>query len=107
MESPNPPHTGAHAYRVAVFGGDARQERRFKHLDEVVFYPGAGCGGPHHAQRLIESIRHGGLSHIFILARWNGHSATRRISDVARRCGVPVTILVGVQIRRLISSQEE
>ncbi|MDB4929957.1 MAG: hypothetical protein JWM10_2441 [Myxococcaceae bacterium] len=100
MERPDSSSLLARAVRVAVFGGDARQERRFRHLGEVAFYPAAGCGGPHHAQRLLDSIRHGGVDRVFILARWNGHSASGRVRDVARRHGVPVTILAGVQAPR-------
>lgn len=91
--------------RIAVFGGDARQERRFEHLRDVAFYPAAGCCGPHHAQRLVDSIRHGGVDRVFILVRWNSHSGTHRIRDVARAHGVPVTMLVGVQTPGIVRSK--
>lgn len=83
--------------RIAVFGGDARQARRFKHLDGVICYPAAGCGGSRHAQRLADSIRHGGVDRVFILVRWNSHSGTRLIRDVARAHGVPVMLLAGTR----------
>ncbi len=106
MEHPDSSAPQARAGRVAVFGGDARQKRRFQHLGEVAFYPAAECGGPHHAQRLIDSIRHGGVVRVFILARWNGHSTSGRVRDVARRHGVPVTILTGVQAPRIDASKK-
>ena len=84
--------------RIAVFGGDSRQARRFRHVPDAVFYPAGGCAGPHHAQRLIDSIRHGGVDRILILVRWNGHSATRRIREVARAHAVPVTMIAGIQV---------
>lgn len=107
MERPDSSAPAARAGRVAFFGGDARQQRRFGHIAGSVFYPAAGCGGPHHANRLIESIRHGGVTHVFILARWNGHSGTNRVRDVARAHGIPVTILAGAREPRRVPSGGE
>lgn len=107
MEQPGHPPACSHSSHIAILGGDARQRRRFAHIVGATFYPSAGCSGPHHAERLIESIRHGGVSQVFILARWIGHSTSGRIRDVARRHGVPVSILVGAQALRLNSSSKE
>lgn len=107
MEQPGHPRVRTHSSHIAILGGDARQRRRFAHVVGATFYPSAGDGGPHHVQRLIESIRHGGVSQVFILARWIGHSASGRIRVVARRHGVPVSILAGVQAPRLNSSSNE
>lgn len=80
-----------HPMRVAVFGGDKRRER---HGDRCcVYFQSPRDGGNGELRRLEAAIRSGMITRVLILARWNGHAATRRLRRVCRTCGVPVSVV--------------
>lgn len=82
---PPPPHANAlnragnHAQAVKVTEPDERDS--------------GGFGGNGEARRLEHALRSGRIQKLFILARWNGHSATVRMRKVARAQGVEVVVV--------------
>ena len=79
--------------RVAVLGGDARQQRRWSELGTPVFFQGQRFGGNGQLRRLESALRSGTIDQVVILARWNGHSATAKVRRLCRSRGVPVTLV--------------
>ncbi len=86
----------APARRVAILGGDARQERRgtdFGELGEAVYFQGRRFGGNGELRRLEQAIRAGSFALVVILARWNAHAVTRKVLRLCRSRGVTVMIV--------------
>ena len=81
------------AGRVAVLGGDGRQEGRWAQLGEVDHFRGRRFGGNGELRRLERAIRAGSFALVVILARWNGHSATEKVMKLCRSRGVRVMIV--------------
>ena len=79
--------------RVAIFGGDARQQDRWNELGTPSFFQARRFGGNGELRRLESALRAGGFDHVVILARWNGHSATTKVRRLCKRRGVPVTVV--------------
>jgi hypothetical protein len=79
--------------RVALMGGDGRCPPRFEGIAAKDMFQGARFGGNGEARRLESALRSGGIRKLVILARWNGHSATRHIRKVARAHGVEVVVV--------------
>lgn len=79
--------------RVAVLGGDARQEGRWSDLGIPVYFQARRFGGNGELRRLESALRAGAIDHVVILARWNGHSATTKVRRLCRSRGVPVTLV--------------
>jgi hypothetical protein len=83
----------ARTSKVAVFGGDARQVGRWSKLGRPVHFSGPRHGGNGELRRLEGALRAGTVDHVVILARWNGHAATKRVRRLCRKRGVRVTIV--------------
>ena len=83
----------APARRVAILGGDARQEGRWSELGEAVYFQGRRFGGNGELRRLEQAIRAGSFALVVILARWNGHCATEKVMKLCRRRDVRVVIV--------------
>lgn len=86
----------ATARRVAILGGDARQEGRWSDLGEfgeAVYFQGRRFGGNGELRRLEQAIRAGSFALVVILARWNGHATTSKVLRLCRRRGVTVMIV--------------
>ncbi len=79
--------------RVAVLGGDARQEGRWLELGTPVYSQARRFGGNGELRRLESALRSGAIDRVVILARWNGHSATTKVRRLCRNRGVPVTVI--------------
>ena len=79
--------------RIAVFGGILSKVRN--HLGEtgVCCYGGAQHTGNGELQRLVAALRAGGVSEVWILWRWSGHSAVARLIDVCRTLGVAYALV--------------
>jgi hypothetical protein len=78
--------------RVAVVGGDGRQRERWQGDDRVVFFMAPRDGGNGELRRLEAALRAGSIDRVVILARWNGHAATRRVRRLCRARAVPVEV---------------
>ena len=50
-------------------------------------------GGNGELRRLERALKTGTYDHVFILARWNSHSTTRRVLNLCRRRHIPVTVI--------------
>jgi hypothetical protein len=74
--------------RIAVFGGDARQRRRWADASGVRFFQSRRGGGNGELRRLVATVRSRSVDLVVVLARWNGHSASRKLRRVCRRYGV-------------------
>ena len=74
--------------RIAVFGGDARQRRRWADAGGVRFFQSRCSGGNGELRRLVASVRARSVDLVVVLVRWNGHSATRKLRRICRQCGV-------------------
>ncbi len=82
----------ARAPRVAVLGGDGRfRAERLPGCDVRVFR-GRRSGGNGELRRLERALKAGSIDRVVVLARWNGHSETRRAMRICRRLGIPVTV---------------
>lgn len=79
--------------RVAVLGGDARQQGRWCELGTPTYFQARRFGGNGELRRLESALRAGTFDHVVILARWNGHSATTKVRRLCRSRGVPVTLV--------------
>jgi hypothetical protein len=79
--------------RVAVLGGDARQQGRWSELGTPTYFQARRFGGNGELRRLESALRAGTFDHVVILARWNGHSATTKVRRLCRSRGVPVTLI--------------
>ncbi len=79
--------------RVAVLGGDGR----FSHASlpgcDVRVFQAGRYGGNGELKRLEMALRAGGVDRLVVLARWNGHSATRAALRLCRKLGVPATVV--------------
>lgn len=78
--------------RVAVLGGDGRFDRHALSGCRVRVFQGRRAGGNGPLRRLESALRAGGVDHVIILARWNGHSATARVRRLCRQFGVPFEV---------------
>jgi hypothetical protein len=81
---------------IAVLGGDTRQERRwagFAGAGSVRFFGDRRCKGNGELRRLIAVVRARSVDLVVILARWNGHPATRVVRRFCRRAGVDVVVV--------------
>lgn len=89
----------ATARRVAILGGDARQEGRgtdfgeLGEFGEAVYFQGRRFGGNGELRRLEQAIRAGSFTLVVILARWNGHATTSKVLRLCRSRGVTVMIV--------------
>jgi hypothetical protein len=79
--------------RVAIFGGDDRQAERWAHFKGARFFASPKGGRNGELRRLTASLRARSIDLLLILARWNGHSATKQIRRLCRRLGVRVVIM--------------
>lgn len=78
--------------RIAVLGGDGRIVRGHRWPRKPRVYPSSRRSGARAVDRLEQSIRAGGTDRVIILARFVGHSATRRIRRVCAQAGVAVEL---------------
>lgn len=81
------------ARRVAILGGDSRQEGRWSELGEAVYFQGRRFGGNGELRRLERALRAGSFALVVILARWNGHAVTSKVLRLCRSRGVTVMIV--------------
>ena len=83
--------------RIAVLGGDGRLPGKVTTAlpanAQVFHYASTHNGGDGEARNLAQAIQNGGIDWVWILARWNGHTATRRIRRLCRRFEIPVKII--------------
>ena len=79
--------------RIAVFGGILSKVRNHLVETRVCCYGGAQHTGNGGLQRLIAALRAGGVSEVWILWRWSGHSAVARLIDVCRTLGVAYALV--------------
>ncbi len=80
--------------RVALMGGDSRQTARWDGLGEaIIFFQAPRYGGNGELRRLQSALRAGSFDLVVILARWNGHSATKQVRAICKRLGIPVQVL--------------
>lgn len=79
--------------RVAVVGGDGRFRPEALPGCRVRVFQARRYGGNGPLRSLESAIRSGGVDQVLILARWNGHSATRRVLRLCRQLRVPVEIV--------------
>jgi len=83
--------------RVAVYGGDGRVLGRGAR-DQVRHFGSTRRGGNISAQRLEEALRSGRYHALYVLTRWVGHSAVRRLKAICKRYGVEVVEVSGSQL---------
>ncbi len=82
-----------HPARVAVVGGDGRPSS-WRDLGRAVrVFTARRYGGNGELRRLERALKTGTYDHVFILARWNSHSTTRRVLALCRRRSIPVTVI--------------
>ncbi len=81
------------ATRVAVLGGDGRFTAERLSGCRVRVFPARRYGGNGPLRRLETALRSGSIDQVLILARWNCHSATRRVLRICRRLDVPFEII--------------
>lgn len=74
--------------RVAVLGGDGRDQRRWAGPEEVVFFLSQRAGGNGALRRLEAALRAGRVRRVVILARWNSHAVTLRVRRLCRTLGI-------------------
>jgi hypothetical protein len=86
--TPDAAPPAARGCRIAVFGGDARQRQRWADASGVRFFQSRRGGGNGELRRLVAAVRSRSVALVVVLARWNGHSATRKLRRVCRRYGV-------------------
>lgn len=79
--------------RVAILGGDRRQEGRWSDYGRAVYFQAPRSGGNGQLRRLKDALRAGSIRLVVILARWNAHSVTRAVQRVCRTRGVPVVVV--------------
>ena len=78
--------------RVAIFGGDARQQDRWEEYGTAEFFQSPRHGGNGEVRRLAAAMRAGGIGLVVILARWNEHSGSGRIRKLAKKLGIGVIL---------------
>ncbi len=83
---------GAVDRRVAVYGGDGRQEERFE-LPNAVFFMSSRFGGNGELRRFENALRAGMIGEVIILRKWNGHSGTSKVRRLCRQLGVPYRVV--------------
>lgn len=83
------------ASRTAILGGDGRQTGRWAEVGEVEIFRAARDGGNGELRRLEAAVKGGAIARVIILARFNGHSATRRIRHLCAARGIPVLVARG------------
>lgn len=81
--------------RTAVVGGDGRRPEQWEGLGDVVIFRAPRDGGNGELRRLEAAIKSGSIGRVIILARFNGHSATRKIRRTCSVHGVPVVVVPG------------
>jgi hypothetical protein len=77
--------------RVAVMGGRGTVPPSLdtgKNV-KVTTYKSSKEGRPRDYLRLVESLKRGTYTKVFILTRWNGHAATRKVIRVCKLHNVP------------------
>ena len=79
--------------RVAVLGGDGRFRSERLPGCTVRIFRARRYAGSRSLRDLERSIRAGGIDRVLILARWNGHSTTRRVTSLCRKRNIPVEII--------------
>ncbi len=82
---------GAVGRRVAVYGGDGRQETHST-LTNAVFFKSSRFGGNGELRRFEDAIRAGSICKVIILRKWNGHSGTHKVRRLCRQLGVPCRV---------------
>ena len=83
---------GAVGHRVAVYGGDGRQEEHFQ-LPNAVFFQSSRFGGNGELRRFEHALRAGRIGEVIILRKWNGHSGTTKVRRLCRQLGVPCRVV--------------
>ncbi len=78
---------------VAVFGGDGRLRSGLIAAPKVTLFKSPHYGGNGDLRRLQAALRAGSYKTLVLLARWNSHSATRKLRVLCRRLGVRVVIM--------------
>ncbi len=79
--------------RIAVLGGDGRMLRNRGAGARFRVFKGRRFGGNGELRRLEAALRSGRIDRVFILARWNGHSATTRVLRLCRKLDIPVRVV--------------
>jgi hypothetical protein len=75
---------------VAVIGGDGRP---MQGVDAGARrYASPGDGGNGELRRLEAALRAGSIDRMIILARWNSHSATRKLRRLCKRLRIEVEV---------------
>ena len=79
--------------RVAILGGDGRfHDPGLAHCKLSIFLA-KRYGGNGELRRLEAALACRSFDRVIILARWNGHSATRRALRLCRRHRIPFEVV--------------
>ena len=76
----------------AILGGDGRFGRQAIPGCRLRIFAARRFGGNGELRRFECALKAGSFDRVIVLARWNGHSVTRRALRLCRRLGVPVTV---------------
>lgn len=79
--------------RVAILGGDSRQAHRWPRFKSALFFMARRYGGNGELRSLVARLRAKSIDLVIILARWNGHSATKQVQRLCRTLGVRVIVV--------------
>lgn len=83
------------ASRTAILGGDGRHFGRWSEVGDVELFLATRDGGNGELRRLEAAVKGGAITLVIILARFNGHSATRRVRQLCASRGIPVLVARG------------
>ena len=76
----------------AILGGDGRFGRQDVPGCVLRTFEGGRSGGNGELRRFERALKAGSFDRVIVLARWNGHSVTRRALRLCRRLGIPFTV---------------
>lgn len=79
--------------RLAVVGGDGRFDVEGWPGSRVRVFKAERYGGNGPLRSFERSIRSGGVDRVLVLARWNSHSTTRRVTRLCRQLGIPCQVV--------------
>ena len=79
--------------RVAILGGDGRFRDPDLDLCTLSIFRARRYGGNGELRRLEAALACRSFDRVIILARWNGHSATRHALRLCRRLGIPFEVV--------------
>jgi len=79
--------------RIAVLGGSRRALPKIPAGLDVRHFKGLRDGGNGELRRLVRALKAGKIERLFLLARWNSHSVTKRVLRLCRTLSIPYTIL--------------